>query len=336
MKLYVITAKKNLALKTNGAIETGTVVPGKASALKPEKDDVVYIEASSAPALKKSIASVKRKPVPWGILDPKGIVSDPAEYFFLGASDYLGPGPFKKGIDKKRLAAMKAFASRASGGGVLKGSAPLSGKKGGVSLWEGGNSARLQGAAFKGWGSVSSGQVYPFFFFFVSLSGPSSLRGRLGEAGYITLRDRLKNYLQQVFKPVDGLLWMESETTCLLLVPSKIQNVQAALASALRMLLNTPLIAHEVFGMAAIPLEFTLALHYGKTAYKPPGKTGTVVSDAVNFVFHLGHKYAGRGRLTISNEVPEEAVPEGVRDLFVSAGEYEGRTLIHSRRFTRG
>jgi hypothetical protein len=59
-----------------------------------------------------------------------------------------------------------------------------------------------------------------------------------------------------------------------------------------------------------------------------------VVSDAVNFIFHLGYKRAEPGRLTISDEVPEEAVPEGLRDLFVPAGEYEGRSLVHSRRFT--
>jgi hypothetical protein len=177
--------------------------------------------------------------------------------------------------------------------------------------------------------------VYPFFFFFISLSGQTNLRSRLGEKGYIMLRDRFRNYLQQSFKPADGLIWMESEATTVLLIPPKIQNVQAALVSGFRILLNTPLTSYEIFGVSNILLEFTLALHYGRTVYKAPGKTGAVVSDAVNFIFHLGSKRAERGRLTVSDEVPEEALPEGLRDLFVPAGEFEGRRLVHSCRFTR-
>jgi class 3 adenylate cyclase len=100
------------------------------------------------------------------------------------------------------------------------------------------------------------------------------------------------------------------------------------------MILNSSLISIEVLELS-VPVNFTLALHYGKTPYQAPGKTGTVISDAVNFVFHLGSKCAEPGRLTISEEVPDEALPPALNAFFTAAGEFEGLGIRHSRRFTR-
>jgi hypothetical protein len=83
----------------------------------------------------------------------------------------------------------------------------------------------------------------------------------------------------------------------------------------------------------SIPVHFTFALHYGKTVYHKPGTTGTVISDAVNFIFHVGTKRAEPGRLTVSGETPAGVIPEGLEDMFLKAGEFEGRSIVHSRRF---
>ena len=79
--------------------------------------------------------------------------------------------------------------------------------------------------------------------------------------------------------------------------------------------------------------KFTCAVHHGSTEFAAPGKTGTIVSDAVNFIFHLGAKCAQAGRLTLSSDVDRSIIPAPLRELFVDAGAFEGRTLMHSRRF---
>jgi len=98
------------------------------------------------------------------------------------------------------------------------------------------------------------------------------------------------------------------------------------------MILHSRLISLEKLGLS-FPLDFTIALHYRKTAFRAPGKTGTIVSEPVNYIFHLGAKKAETGRLTVSSEVPEDAIPEGLADLFSPAGVFEGISIRHSRRF---
>jgi len=98
------------------------------------------------------------------------------------------------------------------------------------------------------------------------------------------------------------------------------------------MILNSRIIGIDDLGLS-IPIEFTFALHYGQTAFQAPGKTGSVISESVNYIFHLGMKKAEPGRLTISGDVPEETFPEGLKNLFSNAGVFEGIPVHHSKRF---
>ena len=125
---------------------------------------------------------------------------------------------------------------------------------------------------------------------------------------------------------------METEENSLFLIPPRAPNARAAVEASLKMILNSRLISLEKLGLS-FTLDFTFAMHYGKTAFRAPGKTGTVVSEPVNYIFHLGTKRAEAGRLTLSDEVPEGALPEGLADLFSPAGVFEEIPLRHSRRF---
>ncbi|MDR2607341.1 MAG: hypothetical protein LBC57_03030, partial [Treponema sp.] len=186
---------------------------------------------------------------------------------------------------------------------------------------------------FEGWKNIKSGTGSLFLFLFISLDGKTNLQSRLGEAAYKTVKTRLRDYLRQSLAEADALLWMESETNNLYLIPPKAANARAAVEAALKFLLAGPLVTIEFLGLS-IPVHFTAALHYGKTVYRAPGKTGTVVSDAVNYIFHLGAKHAESGRLTISADVPPEAVGEGLEDLFSDAGVFEGIPIRHSAKWT--
>ncbi|MDR0601765.1 MAG: hypothetical protein LBG42_05225 [Treponema sp.] len=331
---YIFTFKKNPGglLRDKKAAVFFQILPaellGKHS---PAAGDLSYLDISGlGPAeIKKALALLKKSCAasPWGIFDPGGLSSDPASFFFEGASDYVGKAAVT-GLSKKRLTAAASWreAAGTAGAGKTRSSktAPEIPPK---------KSARLPSGKFEGWKSIRTGTVTPVFFLYIALSaGDDNLRSRLGEAAFTTTRNRLRDFLQQQFAGASALLWMESESNFLFLVPPQAAPAKAALTAGLKLVLSAPLAGPENFGLS-VPVIFTVALHYGKTAFQAPGKTGTVVSDAVNFVFHLGVKYAEPGRFTMSDEVPAEAVPPGLADLFIPAGEYEGFAIRHSRRF---
>ena len=291
--------------------------------------DQVYLDISGlSPAeLKSALAALKKNRAAsfWGIIDPNGEAEDPALFFFEGGRDYIGPALVRKGLSKKRFAA----AEKAAGC-----SPPLhpvgskaANKKKNTFFTE-----KLPDSKFEGWKSLRSGTPATFFFLFVSLSEKSGLRARIGESVFSAVKNRLRDVLRQALADADALLWIETEDNCVFLVPPIKPNARAAVEASLKMILNSRLIGIEKLGLS-FPLDFTIALHRGETIFHAPGKTGAVVSEPVNYIFHLGTKKAEAGRLTISDAVPEDALPEGLLHLFSPAGVFEGIPVRHSGRF---
>jgi len=295
---------------------------------KPLPGDITYVDLTGLDeeARKKTLAAVRRRccSTAWGVIDSEGAVDDPAMIFFSGASDYLGPAACRAGIDKARLRAVQLFdgarrIQEVDGDGLV---AP-----------EGTSScADLPQAPFCGWKSILPGSVYPFFFLYVSVSAQLNLKTRLGEAGYSNFRDRLRNLCQQSFSESEPLLWMETDASALYLIPPQAANVGTVTEACLRMLLGAPLLGYERLHLP-FPVTFSFALHSGYTEFAPPGKTGTIVSDAINYIYHLGSKHAGPGRLTVSDEAAKAAITRRFEDLFTPAGSFEGRAIRHSRCF---
>ena len=294
-----------------------------------QPEDQAYLDISAMPPaeIKKAVNLLKKSSAFWGIIDPKGEAEDPASFFFEGAGDYIGPALVKKGLNKKRFAA--AFSC------ALKQKSPGGDENKAVDVAEGAGKKKgqkLPSGKFEGWKSIRAGTTGQFFFLFVSLSGKTNLRSLVGEAAFATLKNRLRDVLQQGLAEAEALLWMETEGNCLFLVPPIAAKGRAAIEAALKMILNSRLISMEKLDLS-IPVEFTFALHFGQTLFQAPGKTGAIVSETVNYIFHLGAKRAETGRLTISEDVPEEAIPDGLRDFFGKAGVFEGIPIRQSKRF---
>jgi len=240
--------------------------------------------------------------------------------FFEGASDYIGPLTAKKGLTKKRFEA--AYTWFSSGPKIITADIDDKPKR----------KTQLSNSKFEGWKSIRAGLTNPFFFLFVSLAGKSNLRTLLGEAAFDTVKNRLRDVLQRELSGADALHWMETEGNSLFLIPAKKENGLAVIVSVMKMLINNRVISIEDLGLS-INVDFTFALHYGQTIFQAPGKTGAVISETVNYIFHLGTKKAETGRLTISENIPEEVIPEGLNDLFVDAGIFESIPVRHSKRF---
>jgi len=297
--------------------------------LKAVPGDLSYIDVADmdTDARRKAILSLRRRSgdAAWGIVDPQAAMDDPAMLFFDGASDYIGPGAFEGGITKSRVKAVLAFAALQCALNAIADSRADAVPE---------PSVPEHRESFPGWRSIKPGTVYPFYFLYVAVSSQTSLKVLLGEAGYAAFRDRLRAFLQQALAESDLILWMETDTNSLYLIPPQVSSVKAAVIACLRILVGTPLVGYEKFGLP-FPVEFNFALHRGQSEYAPPGKTGTIVSDAVNFIFHLGSKRSESGRITLSDAAAAEAIPEQFSDVFTSTGTYEGRALVCSKRFNK-
>lgn len=314
MKAIVFTGNKRLDIGKGAKPAIVEYRPLEALKLyRPDPRSVAYVDVQGLePAeLRKALAALKRRSDggPWGVLDAKGAAPDPASFFHDGAVDYLGASLCREGLSKQRLKAALDYYGDDDCGDPDAEEAP----------------------AFPGWKALKPGESSRFFFLYFSVEGNAKLKTRLGESGYIAFRERLRAFMQQAFAEADPLLWMENESNGLFLVPPTEGKARAAVVACLRLLLETPLVCYEKLGLP-FALSFVFALHAGQTAYEAPGRTGTIVSDAVNYIFHLGSKRATGGRLFISDDA-QPAVPDRLADLFLDAGFFEGKAIRASRRF---
>jgi hypothetical protein len=299
----------------------------------PENDSLSYIDVSnlSDVELKKILTQIKSICKCWGIIDPKGNIKDTAELFFEGASDYLGSVFFKNPVDidlrriKRAIQWRKDFSKKAASGDES------ASEGAGVKFLNPGIKLPAV-SAFPGWKKAQTGKVMPFYLLYCSLQGKISLDDRFDGKTVAQIHRRFLDVLEDNLLEGDGLLWMNSGKDCLFLIPPRAKNVEEAVKACIKMLVSSPMITLEKLNLK-IPANFTFALHYGSLSYKPPGKTGTIVSDAVNFIFHLGAKKAECGRLSISGELPGVSIPKTLQDCFIPAGEFEGRNVWHTKKF---
>ena len=253
----------------------------------------------------------------WGVLDRDGEAEDPAALFFAGAGDYVGPALFKAGLGPGRLEEALVYAGLAEG--------------------EAGDDPEDSGAGvprgmggFPGWSSLEEGAEVSVRFCYAAIGDQKGLLERIGDKRLDKLKEDFAAFLEPWSKECGGLVWIKESLGCLLLFPPLDEGMNPVLA-AFRLLLDRALIGYEIFKLE-VPMTFRFAFHAGHTTWKKPGATGSVVSEDVNFVFHLGMKAAGDSYILASADA-EKAVPPSLREFFVAAGDFEGRSLLASRKF---
>lgn len=273
--------------------------------------DIVYLDVREIgeTGIRKHVPLLcSVKGLVWGILDPAGLVTDVALLFFQGAKDYLGPGVFKTAVAPDRLRAVRAFA--------------------GFETLPSPASEAVQ--RFPGWGKLQEGSEISVRFCYAALGDPEGLREKIGEKRLRKLRESFSAFMGSWAAECGGIAWMRDTEGTLLLFPDRDEGTSPILA-AFRLILDRALVGYEVFRLE-VPLTFRFSFHAGKTLWRRPGFTGTIVSGDVNYIFHLGSKFCSDGRITLTTDM-EQHIPAPIRDLFVAAGDFEGRRLLASRRF---
>jgi hypothetical protein len=301
----------------------------------PGKDDISYIDILTFTEgdIKKIAGQVKKScgNTSWGIIDPKGNIKDPAALFFEGACDYLGPGVLKTSgtLEPKRIKEAGQWQKKL----VITEESNLPSTSANVTSFLNSSIKLPASNLFPGWKKMQTGKTMPFYLMYCSLEGKIPLDERLDDKIIAQIHLRFLDCLEDNFHEGDGLLWMNSGKDCLFLIPPKAKCAEAVVKACINMIVSSPVIVLESFGLK-FPANFIFALHYGLVNYKPPGKTGTVVSEAVNYIFHLGTKKAEPGRLTISGSLPDKTIPQSLYDSFVSAGKFQDHNVWHTKKFS--
>ena len=242
--------------------------------------------------------------VSYGIIDPGGRVPDPADLFHGGASDYIGPGLISRRIPTNRIIQAVSFYPSEESEQNSEEESDLS------------------------WADIHDGGEYPFFFLYVELDIPPEWKTESGSGMISGLLHTFESHLSRIMGPLGGELWMKSDYGGLYLFPYS-EGVSDIIPACMRLVLNKVLISTEVYSYGTL-LPYHFALDKGVTVYRKKGRTGTLISDTVNFIFHLGQQHAAPGNFIMSKRVAEH-IPPGLASCFVEHGEYHDQPLLRMK-----
>ena len=239
--------------------------------------------------------------IAYGIIDPEGVVADPADLFHGGASDYIGPGMVRKKLPTGRISQASEFYP-----------------------------VQEEEAVFSdiSWSDIREGEEYPFFFLYVEFDILDEWKQKSGKGLISGLMKTFETHLTRVLGPLGGRLWMKNQYGGLFLFPFS-EGPSDIIPVCMRLVLNQVLISTEVYNYGTL-LPYHFALDRGTTVYRQPEETGTLISDAVNNIFHLGQQYTPAGHFVLSLDAAKH-IPAGLRDCFTDFGAFHERTLLRMK-----
>ncbi len=316
MKIAVFSNTKNIEKSFAGAVKgkKHTLQVSPASELKKSSKSVprgslIYADLSSfkkteVPQVIKLLA--KLEGIPFGIMDPKGAVADVADLFHNGASDYLDAALLKKGVDQKRIDRILDFKN--------------------IEVVDEKLTAAKKNYILSGpdWKNIKQGQEYTFYFLFIELDNKNALKGLAPEL-QSDITETFRRYVEETIAPMNGRIWMWMNFGGLVLFPYNGKQCDV-IEAALRLMVNLNLMSAESIQLD-INLSYRIAMHVGNTVYKSKGDTGSIVSDSINSVFHLGQKYTEPNNFFLTDDI-FMLIPSRLMNYYVPAGEYEGRNIF--------
>ena len=238
-----------------------------------------------------------------GIVDNKRVVTDPADIFHRGAIDYLGPDLLKSEIPTRRIKSAADYHP------FDEPPEPVPAKK------------PSSAALGIDWKRVRAGREYLFVLLYIEVDLIDEWKKKSGKTHLDAVMESFHTHVKRIVAPVDGRVWMWMNSGGLVLIPFDGESCPA-IDICMKVILDRIITSAEYYTYDTI-ITYRMALHIGKTVYESRGNTGKIVSDTVNFMFHLGQKYLTSQNLFLTEEVVP-FLPEGLRGCFTDAGTFEG------------
>ncbi|HOO72856.1 MAG TPA: hypothetical protein PK926_13960 [Spirochaetota bacterium] len=271
----------------------------------------IYLDAwnQTEAAMKKTMQTVNKiEGFNFGVIDAKGIFKDTALVFFEGASDYIGKELATSGLNAKRLQQALDFRSEEIACFLEKEKI-----KGGDYILSGDS-----------WQGIKSGNEYTFLFMFIELDNKAEFK-KMGHDYASVVLKKFHDHISDVVSSVNGKVWMWMDFGGLVLFPFDGKEC-SAIIPAFKLMLDNTITSSEIFNLDIL-LTYRIAMHVGNTVYRTRGDTGTIVSDSINSIFHLGQKFTAQGNFCITKEV-FQYIPKGLGHCFTLAGDFEGREIL--------
>ncbi len=229
--------------------------------------------------IQKYIKYFNKESMFYGIIDFKNTFSDIAWFFHNNACDYIKKETCNNPISESRIRAIVTFKS-----------IPLSETP-----------QRKYIIARDSWKSIKPEQEYTFCFLFIEILDVQKMKQHIAADHLDSKIFSFRHFVENTLKHLDGKLWMWMDATGLFIFPFNGKSLPAV-DSAIRLTVNRSIISleHTLFNQI---IHYRIAMHIGNTVYQPHGKTGTIISDCINSLFHLGQKYTADEGLFITEDV---------------------------------
>lgn len=247
---------------------------------------------------------------PWAIIDNHDSVEDVAELFHKGCRDYINCERLGT-VKVKRIQKVLDFHLQ-----ILAGVTSEPAQKT--------QSDSLAAPAALNWKSVVPGREYTFCFMYIELLPSKEWSKKSGDSHQEQMQSAFHDLIESRVAPYEGQIWMWNEWGGLVLFPFDGKKSDVTVL-ATRLLLNRVLLSIEG-GPFHTLINYKIALHLGSAPYQERGKTGKIVSDDVNFIFHLGVKYAEPNRLYLTAQV-RDAIDNDLKSILEPDGDFEDKSL---------
>ncbi len=325
MTVFVVTSSAPIK-KAFGAIDRSRtytleiVQPKEFSAAIQQADETpdsfLYLDVAGMDlrAIKRRLGQLRdSRPYGFGIVDAAHTITDIGEVFRHGAADYVGKSLAKEGLSTAHLRRVVEYEpvevprheEEAPSHEVDRDLRPST-----------------------SWSNVDDGSEYTFVMVYAGLDQAKELRRKSSEALLAALRKTFTGLLERTFAEFDARVWMWLEDDGLLLIPYEGGRVNAVIP-AIRLFVNRMIYNTDEFAQFGVQ-SWRLALHLGNTSYRSSGQTGGIVSESVNYLFHVGQQFVEPGGLAVTGScIPE--IPPRVRPLLNHRGSFEGSDIYTLR-----
>lgn len=283
---------------------------------KADSDTIYFTDYASIPEQDKTRDLnylLKKQDVQRAIIDRKNEIDDPAELLMRGC-DYISGRLLKNGIKPARLNKFTTW--RSANAGDSEAMPPAAVK----SL----EKISSQLVPENGWAGIKSGKEYTFFMLFTEISIPSEWKKKSGNVHLNEIKQKFQTVVERISAAFDGKIWIWNEYGGLVLFCFDGSSCSPVIP-AMKLLLNRALISIEDFDLHT-PIRLRASMHLGNTIWKARGETGTIISDSLNSIFHLGTKYTPLDDLDITEDIYKLLIPR-LKKLFNKAGSFEGRNI---------